>query len=450
MAPTWPVPPQTWARLKGAVSYTVSNNGAYQHHKPREGQKLSQAPVSPSTPENPWSVAFVSGKIQGWIDRLGAVWVEGEVIQFNPRPGAGMQYFTLRDLHQQASIDVTVFTNTLERSGIELERGAKVLIYAKPNFYAGNGRLSLRASEIRAVGIGDLLARLEHLKRILDAEGLFAHERKKPLPFLPGAIGLITGRNSDAMHDVINNSRLRWPEVRFEVREVAVQGADAVPQVMAALIELDALGHVEVIVIARGGGGIEDLLPFSDEGLVRAVFSARTPVVSAIGHERDNPILDFVADLRASTPTDAAKRIVPDVGELREEITAAQRSLRRSVTNLLERQQHSLDEIRSRPVLASPLTLIEARERDLAATVSSLRHRFESRLLSANSQISSLTASLRSLSPKATMERGFAIVQRADGAVVRSVNDISDGDTLLTKLADGTILAKALKVKPQQ
>jgi exodeoxyribonuclease VII large subunit len=393
-------------------------------------------------------VAFVSGKIQSWIDRLGAVWVEGEVIQYNPRPGAGMQYFTLRDLNQQASIDVTVFTNTLQRSGLELERGAKVLVYAKPNYYAGSGRLSLRASEIRAVGIGDLLARLEHLKRILESEGLFAHERKKALPFLPSAIGLITGRNSDAMHDVINNSRLRWPSVRFEVREVAVQGADSVPQVMAALVELDALGHVEVIVIARGGGGIEDLLPFSDEGLVRAVFAASTPVVSAIGHERDNPILDFVADLRASTPTDAAKRIVPDVGELRLEITDAQRAMRRAITNLLERHQHSLDEIRSRPVLATPATMVEARAQDLAFARGNLRHRFESRLQSAEAGLASLTASLRSLSPRATMERGFAIVQRADGAVVRSVADVSDGDTLLTKLADGSILAKALKVKP--
>ena len=405
------------------------------------------APIAASTPENPWSVAFVSGKIQGWIERLGAVWVEGEVIQFNPRPGAGMQYFTLRDLHQQASIDVTVFTSTLERSGIQLERGAKVLLYAKPNFYAGNGRLSLRANEIRAIGIGDLLAQLERLKQLLAAEGLFEPHLKKPLPFLPGAIGLITGRNSDAMHDVINNSRLRWPEVRFEIREVAVQGADAVPQVTAALIELDALGHVEVIVIARGGGGIEDLLPFSDEGLVRAVFAARTPVVSAIGHERDNPILDFVADLRASTPTDAAKRIVPDVGELREEINAAQRSMRRTISNLLERQQYSLDEIRSRPVLANPATMVEARERDLAFAVNTLRHRFESTMQAASSQISNLTASLRQLSPKATMERGFAIVQRADGAVVRSVTEVSEGDTLLTKLADGSILAKALRVK---
>ena len=400
-----------------------------------------------SSPEHPFSVAYVSGGIQNWIDRLGALWVEGEVIQFNPRPGAGMQYFTLRDLHQQASLDVTVFSNTLERSGIELERGTKVLLYAKPNFYTGNGRLSLRASEIRAVGIGDLLARLEQLKRILDAEGLFADERKKTLPFLPGTIGLITGRNSDAMHDVINNSRLRWPEVRFEIREVAVQGAEAVPQVTAALLELDALGHVEVIVIARGGGGIEDLLPFSDEGLVRAVFAARTPVVSAIGHERDNPILDFVADLRASTPTDAAKRIVPDVGELREEIAAARRSMRRAVANMLEREQYNLDEARSRPVLASPLTLIEARENDLKFTLDRLRHRFESRLLAADSALSNLTTSLRSLSPLATMDRGFAIVQRADGVVVRSVTEVSEGDTLLTKLADGSILAKALKVK---
>ena len=404
--------------------------------------------MAPSTPERPWSVAFVSGKIQGWIDRLGPVWVEGEVIQYHHRPGAGMQFFTLRDLNQDASLDVSVLTRAITASGVAIERGAKVLIYAKTNFYTGNGRLSLRAAEIRAMGVGELLARLEKLKGILAAEGLFAAERKRVLPFLPHTVGLVTGRNSDAMHDVINNSRLRWPEVRFEVREVAVQGGSAVPEVIAAVRELDGLRHVEVIIIARGGGGIEDLLPFSDEGLVRAVFATRTPVVSAIGHERDNPILDYVADLRASTPTDAAKRVVPDVAELRREITTARTSMWRSVSNLWERHQFWLDEIRNRPVLATPAAILGPRHAELEQLVARLRFRFENRLLLAEKDIDGLTAKLRALSPVATLERGFAVVQRADGVIVHSVTEIAAGATILVRLSDGSIVAKALAVKP--
>jgi exodeoxyribonuclease VII large subunit len=410
------------------------------------GQMAGAPAISASTPDNPWSVAFVAGKIQTWIERLGSVWIEGEVIQYNPRPGSGMQFFTLRDLNQQASLDVSVFSSAIAASGITIERGAKVLVYAKPNFYAGNGRLSLRASEIRAVGVGDLLARIERLKQLLAAEGLFDAERKRTLPFLPATIGLITGRNSDAMHDVINNSRLRWPQVQFEVREVAVQGGSAVPEVMAALAALDKLAHVEVIIIARGGGGIEDLLPFSDEGLVRAVFAAATPVISAIGHERDNPILDLVADLRASTPTDAAKRVVPDVGELREMIANSRRSMWRSVDNQIERQQYWLDDTRSRPVLATPATMLDNRSAEISNLRSNLRHRIDSRLSLGGLEVSGIAAKLRALSPLATMQRGFAIIQDDAGAVVRSVNQVETASQILARLPDGSVTAKVVAV----
>jgi len=461
MSPTWHTGATNCAKLERALTAgppvrlaaslrrRLSASFNEQSNK-GEGQKLNQQfQPAPSTPENPWSVAFVNGKVQGWIERLGFIWVEGEVIQYNPRPNAKMQYFTLRDLNQQASVDVTIWTNNLQRSGIVLEPGAKVVVYAKPDFYLQAGRFSLRAEEVRAVGLGDLLARLERLKQLLAQEGLFEPRHKKPLPFLPGTIGLITGRNSKAMTDVTENSQRRWPSARFEIREVASQGNAAVAEIKAALIELDALTHVEVIVIARGGGSVEDLLPYSDEGLVRAVFAARTPIVSAIGHETDNPILDYVADLRASVPTDAAKWIVPDVAELRADIRNAQSSMRLAISNMLEYQQRSLDDVRSRPVLAAPGTMVESRENDLKFAVSRLRHRFESTLQTASAQIDTLTSRLRTLSPLATMERGFAIVQRADGAVVKAVADVHDGDALLVKLTDGTIVAKALKVKPQ-
>jgi len=408
----------------------------------------AQPQVAPSSPENPWSVAFVSGKIQGWIERLGAVWVEGQVLQYSKRPGAGMQFLTLRDLNQQASLDVSVFTSVIEASGVQIEPGARILIYAKPNFYAANGRLSLRAMEIRAVGIGELLAQIERLKNLLAAEGLFNDALKKQLPFLPAVIGLITGRNSDALHDVLKNSRLRWPEVQFEIREVAVQGPSAVPEVMRALAELDLLTHVEVIVIARGGGSFEDLLPFYDEGLVRAIFKTRTPVVSAIGHERDNPLIDYVADLRASTPTDAAKRIVPDAGELRSEIKEARQSLARNITNLLERHQYQLDELRSRPVLANPVTMIDNRVSELQYQRDKLRHLVAAKVAQADGAIGSLAAQVRALSPLATMQRGFAIVQRADGAIVNSYTEAPAGTTILVRLADGSLVAKVVGATP--
>jgi exodeoxyribonuclease VII large subunit len=398
------------------------------------------AQVAQSSPEHPWSVAYVSGKLQAWIERLGSIWVEGEVIQYHPRPGAGMQFFTLRDLNQQSSLDVSVFSSTIKASGINLERGSKVILFAKPNYYAGNGRLSLRATEIRAVGVGDLLARLEQLKNLLSAEGLFDSKHKLPLPFLPKTIGLVTGRNSDAMHDVVNNVRLRWPAAEFVIHEVAVQGTSAVPEVKAALAALDAHADVDVIVIARGGGGIEDLLPFSDEGLVRAVFAAGTPVVSAIGHERDNPLLDFVADLRASTPTDAAKRVVPDVEQLRTSLIESRRSMRRSISNSIEQRQFWLDDILSRPVVARPTSLVDAREAELARLIAALRHRFEARILKAGNQVGELTAKVRALSPLATLQRGYAVVRLGDGQVVRSVKQVGESP-LSVSLADGTFAA---------
>ncbi|WP_425954774.1 exodeoxyribonuclease VII large subunit [Xylanimonas sp. McL0601] len=407
----------------------------------RHAGPVSTAPVAAplTTPEAPWSVAVVSEKVRGWIARLGDVWVEGQVVQFRERPGAWMQYLTLRDVDEKVSVTVSVLTSVLQASTATVEEGARVVVHAKPDFYKGNGSFSLRAAEIRPVGIGELLARIEHLRRVLAAEGLFDEARKVPLPFLPRVVGLVTGRNSDAKHDVMKNAQARWPQVRFEVREVAVQGASAVREVRGAIAELDALPQVEVIVVARGGGALEDLLPFSDEGLVRAAAQCRTPLVSAIGHEQDSPLLDLVADLRASTPTDAAKRIVPDVAEERRRLEQACRTLRHALRARLDREQHGLDGVRSRPVLARPLSMVESRERDVAHTLIHARHLLNAALLQASGEVGRLAAQVRTMSPASTLERGYAVVQRADGHVVREPDDAATGTHVRLRLARGEL-----------
>lgn len=292
--------------------------------------------------EAPLPVGEVSRLIGGWIDRLGAVWVEGQITQLSRRPGAGVVFLTLRDPSHDISVSVTCFRQVFDRIADVVTEGARVVVLAKPEWYAPRGQLSLRATEIRPVGIGELLVRLELLKKSLTAEGLFALDRKKPLPFLPQLIGLVCGRASAAERDVLENARRRWPAVRFEVRNTAVQGVHAVNQVVQAVKELDDLPDVDVIIVARGGGGVEDLLPFSDEQLIRTVAECRTPVVSAIGHEPDSPLLDLVADLRASTPTDAAKKVVPDVGEELDRVQQLRDRALRTVQGLLDREERGL------------------------------------------------------------------------------------------------------------
>jgi len=399
------------------------------------------APDPKSTADEPWPVRVVSQKLGQWVAKLGWVWVDGQVAQISRRPGAAVVFLTLRDPSADLSLTVTAHRDVLDAGAPELAEGARVTLHARPEFYPARGTLSLRADEIRQGGLGELLARLERLKKLLGAEGLFARERKRRLPFLPGKIGLLTGRASAAERDVLMNTRRRWPAVEFRVINVPVQGPTAVPQIIDALKVLDNDDTVDVIVIARGGGSVEDLLPFSDEALCRAVFAARTPVVSAIGHETDVPLLDYVADLRASTPTDAAKRIVPDLAEERQLIEAARRRLDRAVLTLLERETHRLEAWRSRPSLARPELLIEQR----AADVTQLRDRatrcLDNGLRRAGDDLRHTLARLRALSPKSTLQRGYAIVQRADGHVVRAADEVKTDDLLRVRLADGELRA---------
>ncbi|MER7888276.1 exodeoxyribonuclease VII large subunit [Micromonospora sp. NPDC048909] len=402
---------------------------------------MSTDEVGRSTSEEPWPVRVVSQKVGAWIARLGWVWVDGQVAQISRRPGASTVFLTLRDPSADLSLTVTTNRDVLDSGAPELSEGARVVLHAKPEFYAARGTLSLRADEIRQVGLGELLARLEKLKKLLAAEGLFDRARKRRPPFLPRRIGLITGRASAAERDVLTNARRRWPAVEFRTVNVAVQGPSAVPQIVDALKVLDADPTIDVIIIARGGGGIEDLLPFSDEALCRAVFGCRTPVVSAIGHETDTPLLDYVADVRASTPTDAAKRVVPDLAEEVRLIGQARNRLERAVRNMVDREAHRLDAVRSRPVLARPQVMVDQRATELTALRQRAGRCLDHRLAAAGDELRHTLARLRALSPAATLDRGYAIVQRADGHVVRAASEVGKGDPLRVRLADGELAA---------
>lgn len=392
-----------------------------------------------STAEQPWPVRVVSQKISAWIGKLGWVYVDGQVAQLSRRPGSSTVFLTLRDPSADLSLTVTASRDVLDLGAPALEEGARVVVHAKPEWYAQRGTLSLRADEIRLVGLGELLARLEQLKKLLQAEGLFDPRRKRRPPFLPGRIGLITARASAAERDVLTNARRRWPGVDFRVLNVTVQGPTAVPSIIGAVQALDADPTIDVIIIARGGGSVEDLLPFSDEALCRTVFACRTPVISAIGHEPDTPLLDWVADLRASTPTDAAKRVVPDLAEETRLMAQARARLTQAVRHRLDREQQRLDAVRSRPVLAKPHALIERLETDLEHAVRRMRRTIDHRLSKADSELGHTLARLRALSPAATLSRGYAIVQTASGGVLRDSGDAGPGDGLRVRLARGEL-----------
>jgi len=382
--------------------------------------------------ESPVPVRTVLQAVSGWIGRLGRVWVEGQIAEAKKR--GSTVFITLRDPIAAVSAQVVCTRQVFEVTNPQ--EGARVVVFVKPDFNATRGSFAFTALEIRAVGIGELLARLERLRRELAAEGLFSSERKRRLPFLPAVIGLVCGRESAAQRDVKENAERRWPAVRFRVEQTAVQGPYAAGEVIAALRRLDEDPEVDVIVIARGGGSLEDLLPFSDEELIRAVAACRTPVVSAIGHEQDTPLLDYVADLRASTPTDAAKRIVPDVAEELALVTQLRDRARRSVRGWLDRELAWLDAVRSRPAIADPVREIERQAEQVDALTQRARQCVAGRLARAEDDITHIRARLLALSPAATLGRGYAIVQKGDSAVVRAAAEASPGERLSVRFAE--------------
>lgn len=410
-------------------------------HRMDEPQAPGSLPATAAetAPDAPWPLRVLSENLKRYFERAPQAWIEGQLIEF--KVIRGNAWMTLRDLDGDYSLPVTAWRNVAATLDGTVEQGSRVVACVKPSFYTKTGKLSMIASAMRPVGLGDLLARVEKLRRTLEAEGLFAPERKKPLPVLPQLIGLVTGRDSDALKDVMRNTHLRWPAARFEVREVAVQGAGAPREVMAAVAELDAHPEVDVIVIARGGGALEEVvLPFSDEALVRAVAATATPVVSAIGHEADRPVLDDVADLRASTPTDAAKRIVPDAAVEREAIAGARLRLASGVERLVLHEAQQLQSLRTRPVMANPERMVSERVEDLARWRERARTFLAGQLDREQDAVGHLRARVRSLSPQHTLDRGYAVVQH-DGHVVRDAGQVAPGDTLDILVAAGRIAA---------
>jgi exodeoxyribonuclease VII large subunit len=394
---------------------------------------------APPTLEAPWPVALLSNKIRGYIERLGTAWVEGELTQWGV--SGGNVYGKLKDLSEDATVGFTLWSSVRARLTSDFKQGDRVIALVKPNYWVKGGTLTMQVFDLRHVGLGDLLERLERLRAQLAAEGLFSASRKKPLPFLPHCIGLVTGKDSDAEKDVIRNAQLRWPAVNFRVVHAAVQGDRTVSEVTAAIRRLDADPEVDVIIVARGGGDFQNLLGFSDESLVRAAAACATPLVSAIGHENDRPLLDEVADLRASTPTDAAKRVVPDVTDELNRVQQARARLSTRLTGILTHETDRIGQLRSRPVLSNGTWIVDSRAEDLTRYVArgtELTGRIVER---AGAVVAELRSQLRALSPQGTLDRGYAIAQLPNGHVLRTPGEAPPGTELLLTLAAGAIEA---------
>ncbi len=406
------------------------------------------AKAADTTRDNPWPLSRLTQNIKIYVDRMSPLWVEGQVVQYNPRPGSRMAFFTLRDTESDTSMTVTAFPNVITAIGAGFEEGVKVVARVKPVFWERSGSLNLQAAEVHLQGLGDLLAQIERLRQRLAAEGLFDTDRKKPLPFLPRVIGLVCGRNAKAKDDVIVNASARWPGARFEVREVAVQGQYAVREVTQAITELDSLPQVDVIVVARGGGSVEDLLPFSDEALVRAAAQTSTPLVSAIGHEGDAPLLDYVADYRASTPTDAARRIVPDLAQELDGLARAREGMRSAIQRRLDQERYNLDLLVSRPIFLAPAATLEPHRTFIDSALTSLRTQVERRLSSERQSILQASATLQALSPQATLERGYSMLRLPSGELVRDASQVPKGTLVEGILAQGRLVAQVVGSTP--
>ncbi len=387
------------------------------------------------------AVSQVSHEIKNWIEKLGHVWVEGQITQVTIRTGYQKSFMTLRDISEDYALSITCPSNLIKTLMPDIAVGDRVVINGKPNFYPNRGSFSLEISDIRPVGLGELLARIEALRKMFAAEGLFDADRKVALPFLPRNIGLITGKASDAERDVLENTKRRWPGVTFTVINTAVQGANTVPQILKALEQLQADPTVDVIVIARGGGSAEDLLPFSDETLIRAVAACTIPVVSAIGHEPDSPLLDYVADVRASTPTDAASKLVPDFEQELNALNNARQSVRRTISQLITRESASLHQLRARPVLATPDGFLIARREDLLNNRRRIRVHITNVVLHATTQLAHTRDIVRALSPGFTLERGYAIVQGPDRHIIRDSSQLNPEDVVHVRVASGSFSA---------
>ena len=394
-----------------------------------------------SSEQTPWSVANFTNTLKEWITRLGNVWVEGQISQISPKKD--VFFGELRDLVADKGFSIHSRRPDVLAAVSELTAGDRVVALVHPDFWERSGKTSMDVLAIRKVGLGELLERIERLRQQLIKEGLTLPERKQPLPFLPNLIGLITGANSDAEEDVLQNTKARWPQVRFKVQHTPVQGDKAAPEIIKAIELLDADPEVDVIVLARGGGSFQDLLVFSDEKVVRAVANCKTPIVSAIGHENDRPLTDEVADVRASTPTDAAKLIVPDVVEERKKIAQALERIGLRVVGFVQNQIEMISGIRSRPILANPFTLVDERALQISQLELSLTSQLRNTLEKQHLLVTGLRGQVRALSPKLTLDRGYAVVRDDKGHVLTEPKQASSGQKLRITLAGGDLGATA-------
>jgi exodeoxyribonuclease VII large subunit len=394
-----------------------------------------------SSEQTPWSVANFTNTLKEWITRLGNVWVEGQISQISPKKD--VFFGELRDLVADKGFSIHSRRPDVLAAVSELSAGDRVVALVHPDFWERSGKTSMDVLAIRKVGLGELLERIERLRQQLIKEGLTLAERKQPLPFLPNLIGLITGANSDAEKDVLQNTKARWPEVRFKVQHTPVQGDKAAPEIIKAIELLDADPEVDVIVLARGGGSFQDLLVFSDEKVVRAVASCKTPIVSAIGHENDRPLTDEVADVRASTPTDAAKLIVPEVIEERKKISQALERIGLRVVGFVQNQIDLILGIRSRPILANPFTLVDERALQISQLEQSLSSQINNTLEKQQLLITGLRGQVRALSPKLTLDRGYAVVRDLNGHVLTEPRQAKTGQKLKITLSGGDLGATA-------
>lgn len=402
---------------------------------------MSEVPAAAMSDETrPYSVKEFNEKVYGAIKKWPMAYVEGELVKFKVGP-SGHAYPQLRDLNGGASLELTIFAGVLAAAGADFQDSDRVIVSGFMEYYQPNGKISLKANSIKKVGLGDLLAQLEALRAKLRAEGLIDESKRKPIPFLPNRIGLITGANSDAEKDVIQNVKLRWPDAQFEVVNVLVQGDGCPPAVVAAVEKLDANPEVDVIIIARGGGAFLDLIGFSDERVLRAVAAAKTPIISAIGHEADRPLLDDVADLRASTPTDAAKKVVPDVAEELHRINDVLNRIVNRIGSYVATQGDFLNQVLSRPVMTNPYVFLDEKQLDLDRTLDALRGEIELTVEREQAEHNTRESMLRSLSPQSTLDRGYSVVRDSAGHVLADGGSVKSGTKLNIRLAKGEIEA---------
>ncbi|MBT1165426.1 exodeoxyribonuclease VII large subunit [Bifidobacterium simiarum] len=392
-----------------------------------------------TSPDNPWPVSLLSRKYHDAVAKWPGTWIEGQISEINTRR-SGSAYLTVRDNVEDISLSVTGFGRFAQMAR-EFRQGDRVILHGKPDVWMKQTRLSFMGDDIRRVGKGDLMAQIEELRRRLKGEGLFDAENKVPLPEFPHRIGLICAPHARAEGDVITNARLRWPTIEFTVVHAHVQGPSCPPDVVAAIRKLDADPSVDVIIVARGGGSFEDLLGFSDESVVRATAACVTPIVSAIGHEDDWTLIELAADLRASTPTDAAKRVVPDVNEQLAIVDEARRRIRDRIRFRVDNERRLIEGYANRPSLTRPLTMLDKPQR----FVDDARRRLDIGMRritdDASLTVEKLHASLTALSPQSTLDRGYAVVQDAHGHVVADSANVHAGDGVTVTLRRGRIRA---------